>query len=273
MLASPVMKPLLYSIRMHASSHGRHLSGAEHLAPLGELETLAAALVQRALNHPGGSAEQVTINIEPVMSESIRQSRLPDLRTVCACDWEEGRRAALHWLKIAGVTESAAKTAMQALQQGGAPDGTSMRGAMLVDAATGERLELDHARGVRVSRMDLTPEAARSLREALLLQGLDNVHVREALTLAGKVLLTPGIVAELCWSDDPDYTAGYVAAPGFGYVRFPELKPRGEYRGGRAFFFAREGFNLDRVVTFLEKEAVIFTRPGRFLRNMDAGER
>lgn len=272
MLVSPVMKNDLYSIRMHASSGGRHLSGAEHLAPFDDLEGLAAALVRRALHHPGGAAEQVTISIEPVLVESIRQSRLPDVRTVRVLDWEQGRQSALHWLKVAGVTEIAALTAMQVLAQGAAPDGTSMRGAMLVDALSGERLELDHARGVRVSRMDLTLEAAQSLRAALAQRGLDNPHVREALTLAGKVLLAPGIVAELCWSDDPDYPAGYVAAPGFGYVRFPYLKPLGEGRGGRAFFFAREGFNLDQVVTFLEKEAVLFTRPGRFLRDMEAGE-
>ncbi|HAD03199.1 MAG: 6-carboxyhexanoate--CoA ligase [Desulfuromonadales bacterium GWD2_61_12] len=266
------MERHLYSIRMHASLGGRHLSGAEHLAPFEDLEELAAALVRRALTHPGGRAEQVTISIDPVVAETIRQSRLPDVRTVRVVDWEQGRQTALHWLKVAGVTESAAWTAMQAMQQGGAPDGTSMRGAMLVDVVSGERLELDHARGVRVSRMDLTLEAEQALRAALVSRNLDNPHVREALILAGKVLMTPGVVAELCWSDDPDYTAGYVAAPGFGYVRFPHLKPLGEGRGGRAFFFAREGFNLDQVVTFLEKEAVLFTRPGRFLRDMEAGE-
>jgi 6-carboxyhexanoate--CoA ligase len=266
------MKPLLYSIRMHASREGRHLSGAEHLAPSEDLEALAVALVRRALNHPGGRAEQVTISIDPLLPQAILQATLPDLRTVWVTDWEAGRRAAQHWLEVAGVAPTAVSIAMQALHQGGAPDGTSMRGAMLVDAISGERLEPDRARGVRASRMDLTPEATLLLRQALAQRGLDNAHVREALTLAGKVLLAPGIVAELCWSDDPDYTAGYVAAPAFGYVRFPELKPHGECRGGRAFFFAREGFNLDQVVSFLETRPILFTRPGRFLRDMEAGE-
>lgn len=272
MLASPLMKPLLYSIRMHASSGGRHLSGAEHLAPPDELEALAAALVRRALTHPGGRAEHVTINIDPVLPETLRQARLPDVRTVRVADWEQGRRAAHRWLMVAGVSATAATAAMYALQQGGAPDGSAMRGAMLLDAVSGARLEADQARGVRASRMDLTADATLQLRQALAQRGLDNAHVREALTLAGKVLLAPGIVAELCWSDDPDYTAGYVAAPGFGYVRYPALKPLGERRGGRAFFFSPNDFDLDRVVNFLERETVLFTRPGRFLPDLEAGE-
>ena len=35
--------------------------------------------------------------------------------------------------------------------------------------------------------------------------------MREALVLASKVQSAEGIVGELCWSDDPDDTIGYVA--------------------------------------------------------------
>jgi len=86
--------------------------------------------------------------------------------------------------------------------------------------------------------------------------------VREALVLAAKVLSAPGIVAELCWSDDPDYTAGYVASPVHGYVRFPHLKPPGDERGGRAFFFRSEEMDIERVIDYLEHAAFLVDEIG-----------
>jgi 6-carboxyhexanoate--CoA ligase len=151
---------------------------------------------------------------------------------------------------------------MTALAEGPAPGGCSMRGAMLVDAASGHRLEPDRARGVRASRMDLTPAAEGELRRGLAALGLDNEHVREALVLAAKVLSAPGIVAELCWSDDPAYTAGYVAGPSLGYVRFSHLKPLGEERGGRAFFVRSEGLDLAAFIEHLERSVLLVDRIG-----------
>ena len=189
---------------------------------------------------------------------------LPDVRTVRVGSVEEGRAAALSMLIKAGVTLKAAHCAMDTMAAGAAPDGESMRGAMLVDAVSGTRLENDSQRGVRVSRMDLDDAAACYLQQLLQPAGLDNSHVREALVLAAKVLHAPGIVAELCWSDDPGYTAGYVAVPCLGYVRFPLLKPLGEHRGGRAFFVNAE-VDLERLSHYLEKQVVLIDRVGRML--------
>ena len=58
--------------------------------------------------------------------------------------------------------------------------------------------------------------------------------MREALVLATKVQSCPGIVGELCWSDDPDYTVGYVACNGI-YHRIPNMKEMGNPIGGRVF--------------------------------------
>lgn len=251
------MTPELYSIRMHASRSGAHLSGAERLATAAELERLAAELLRRALAHPRGDADAVRLSVEAIPPGELRRGRLPDLRTVTVTDWRQGRHAARHFLAEAGVAADAARSAMEELTAGAAPGGCSMRGAMLVEAQSGERLEPDRARGVRASRMDLTPEAYAELRRGLAALGLDNAHVREALVLAAKVLAAPGIVAELCWSDDPDYTAGYVAAPAFGYVRFPHLKPRGEERGGRAFFVRREGLEIPALIDHLERSVLL----------------
>ncbi|WP_081702973.1 6-carboxyhexanoate--CoA ligase [Desulfuromonas sp. TF] len=252
----------LYSVRMHASRGGRHLSGAERLGAEEDLEGLAASLLRRALEHPKGRAERICLTVEAVAPEAVRTGRLPDLSTLTVEDYRKGRRAALALLADAGVDPAAADIAMQTLAAGAAPEGSSMRGAMLVDAADGLRLEPDRTRGVRACRMDLTPAAALRLREGLAPLGLDNLHVREALVLAAKVLSAPGIVAELCWSDDPDYTAGYVASPTHGYVRFPHLKPLGDERGGRAFFLQSEGLDVEEVIDYLEHAVFLIDEIG-----------
>ncbi len=254
--------PLL-NIRMHASRQGRHLSGGERLAGGEELDDLALALLRRALEHPRG-ADRISLTVEALSREAIRRGRLPDVHTFLVDDYRQGRQAAMALLRRAGVGEAAARAAFAALSRGPAPDGGNMRGAMLIDAASGARLEADPARGVRASRMDLSPEAARELDRELTRLGLDRRRVREALVLAAKVMATPGIVAELCWSDDPDYTAGYVAAPGLGYLRLPHLKPAGEGRGGRAFFLRCSIADLAAVVTHLQLTPVLFEEIGRF---------
>jgi 6-carboxyhexanoate--CoA ligase len=262
MLAFPAMIPPLYSIRMRASLSGRHLSGAERLATADRLDQLAAEMVRRALEHDRGRAEEVHLSIEALADDAVQGAQLPDLQTFVVSDYRCGRDAARKVLLADGVSADAAARGIAAIAGGAGPAGRPMRGAMLIDARSGDRLEPDRERGVRVSRMDLTPGAERALREELDRLGLDNLHVREALVLAGKVLLAPSVVAELCWSDDPGYTAGYVAVPRVGYTRFPHLKPAGEERGGRAFFIT-PGADLETLIRFLEKTPVLFDRIGQ----------
>ncbi len=137
-----------------------------------------------------------------------------------------------------------------------------MRGAMIVDAATGTRLEPDPARGIRVSRMDLDPAAAAAIHSGLAAAGLGHRRVAEALVLAGKVLHAPGVVAELCWSDDPGYVAGYVADPRGGYRRISQLKAAGDPLGVRALFVRGDGLDLEALVSWLERQAVLFDALG-----------
>lgn len=257
----PMSEPL-YSLRMHASRQNGHLSGCERLAAHGDLERLAGEMVSRALRHPRGCAEQIRLSIDLVPVAAIGRGRLLDLHTLAVDDYHQGRQAAHQLLLAAGVEARAVEAAMTGIAQGAGSDGRSMRGAMLVDALSGARLEADPARGVRASRMDLTPVAAAQLRQQLAQRGLDNPHVREALVLATKVLAAPQVLAELCWSDDPEYTAGYVATREQGYVRFPHLKPLGDERGGRAFFVHRQGLDRDALVRFLEQAVLLIDEVG-----------
>ncbi len=256
------MNEKIYSIRMHSSRRGQHISGAERLVPGERLQDIAAELVGRALEHSRGPAEQIRVSIDLVEPQRLVTAKLPDVTTVRVADYPQGRRAAREMLLQAGIGAAAIDAAIEHMTVGAAPDGSSMRGAMLIDAETGTRLEPDRGRGIRASRMDLSARAEVELSRRLAAQGLDNPHVREALVLAGKVLSAPGVVAELCWSDDPHYTAGYLATAELGYRRFPHLKPLGEERGGRAFFVRPQGLDLEALISYLESTPVLFDRIG-----------
>lgn len=257
------MSSQLFSIRMRAARSNEHISGAERIALAHDLSKIASAMIARALDHSRGNPDSIRLAIDALAPASLRYASLPAITTIVVPNVGVGRRAAQAELHRAGVSEVAADTAIKALASGAAPGGKVMRGAMLVDAQSGARLESDPARGIRVSRMDLSPAASEALTSALQGSDRDSPHLREALALAGKVLLSPGIVAELCWSDDPDYTAGYVASPARGYVRFPYLKEKGDHLGGRAFFYQPSSFDLATLTDFLEEAPILFTAVGR----------
>jgi 6-carboxyhexanoate--CoA ligase len=257
------MTESMNSLRMRAERNGDHISGAERLLAAEELTAAAVAMLQRALQHPRGRVDRISIRVEEIPAEDIRAGSLPDLYNNEVQTWRQGRDLAREILRSSGVSRRAIEAAISALAGGAAPSGKSMRGAMLVDADTGQRLESDQARGVRASRMDLTAAARRQLCSALEGFGLNKPQVVEALTLAAKVLSAPGVVAELCWSDDPGYLAGYVAGQQIGYQRINLLKPAGEERGGRAFFVNCSMTRLPTLVKWLERQPLLIERIGR----------
>lgn len=247
----------LYSIRMRAEHGGAHCSGAERIAAAGDLPALAAELVARALGAGSAPPDRICCTVDR-LAEEILHRQLPDVQTFAVPDWTTGRACARALLLRAGVAPVVIDAAMSELAAGPAPGGQVMRGAMIIDALTGLRLEADPARGVRVSRMDLASEARQAIRAELAGAGLGHHRVVEALTLAGKVLAAPGIVAELCWSDDPGYLSGYVADPHHGYQRITRLKAAGDVFGGRALFVRTSGWKLAAFVAYLERQAVLF---------------
>ena len=123
-----------------------------------------------------------------------------------------------------------------------------MRGAMLYDIATGNRLEPDCARGVRATYMDV--------RHSSEVDGQKN-HFNEAIVLATKVANAPGMVAELCISDDPYYVTGYVASNELGYVRIMKMKEMGDENGGRIFLFDSRKARAEECVGYLQQKKVL----------------
>lgn len=248
---------MLYSVRMRSATGGaheaggRHISGAERLVEKEKIQQIAGEMVARALGHSRGCADFITITIDAVNPEQVRRVPLLPVITVDVPDAEAGRKAAMTVLLRSGVSERAVSSAMTALLS--LPD--SMRGAMLLCKDTGERLDEAGQAGIRVSRMDIADD--QDYHQRLSDRGLTNIHIREALVLASKVAAAPQVAAELCWSDDPEYTAGYVASSA-GYCRFTQLKNYGSPVGGRIFFL-RPGTDLAAVIDYLGYQPVLVT--------------
>ena len=253
----------LFSVRMRASYHGQHRAGAERIVAEASVGEVTAALTTRGMNCSGGSVDEVHCSVDRIDRARIHYGQLPDVSTYQVNDWQEGRLAACCLLAKAGVDQVLADQAVQLLANGAGPRGVVMRGAVIMDVRTGDRLEVDPSRGVRVSRMDLSPECRPALQHELESNGLGHHRVLEALLLAGKVLCAPGIVAELCWSDAPEYTTGYVASPRAGYQRISEMKPVGDARGGRIFFIDRSKASIEALVDYLQRQVVLFKTPGQ----------
>jgi 6-carboxyhexanoate--CoA ligase len=252
----------LFSMRMRASCKGKHLAGAERIVTESAVSEVAATLMDRAMSCPNGQVEEIHCNVERIETAEVRYQQLPDVATYRVNDWQEGRQVAVCLLSRAGVQQDVAVQAVHLLANGAGTGGSVMRGAVIMDVKTGERLETDPSRGIRVSRMDLSPECRAELANVLASAGLGHHRVQEALVLAGKVLCAPGVVAELCWSDDPDYTTGYVAALPGGYQRISDLKPVGDSRGGRVFFVNRALVSLQGLTNYLERQVVLFNAFG-----------
>lgn len=232
----------LYSVRMRAAAGGpheqggTHISGGERLVPLERVEEVALSLIRRAFDHEKGSADFLNLMIDKVPAAQVGGLEALPVSKREGASIEEGRAAAVELLVQAGVPPEIARLGVETIARGPAPGGGAMRGAILMDADTGRRLEPDPARGLRVTSLDWHPGALAAWREQAQPHGIANERIQEALALASKVARTPGTVAELCWSDDPGYVAGYVASEIHGYVRVPVLKEPGSPLGGRVYF-------------------------------------
>lgn len=247
----------MYSVRMRATGEKRHISGAENLVEKNRIIKAAESLIERALSHERGSPDFINISIEEIKSPVRYLASLP-VTIFPVRDVDEGKSAARKILAHLGIPGSCIEKAFTLLENGAA-DGESMRGAIIMDMH-GRRLEPDKQRGIRASRMDMSEEAELELADSLESKGLSGycTHVKEALVLATKVASMRGSIAELCWSDDPFYTTGYVASKKLGYVRIPHLKHERDCRGGRVFFV--EDINLGDYFDEMENGAVLINK-------------
>ena len=235
---------MLYSVKMRAARAGVHTSGAEKIVPGASVPRVAALLAERALAHPKGLPDFLNVKVEAQPEDVLRLKSLP-VTTHVTKTAAEGRALAAKLLGGAGVARIDEIMARFS-------ESHALRGAMLLDADTLERLEPDPARGVRATYMD----DAASLEKGT---ASGKNHYAEAIVLATKVQNAPGIVAEICVSDDPDYVTGYVATRELGYRRITVIKEKGDPNGGRIFLYRGPREGVAETVRFLEKTPVIVT--------------
>ncbi len=237
-----------YSIRMRSGRSHSHVSGAEGIYGKDELSNVVKEFTQRALTHDKGRADEIRLTVEELKETPKRISSLP-VATINTRNAEAAMKASLKILTSVGITERAVEEAYRAISAG-----ITMRGAMLMDIE-GVRLEPDLLRGVRVTRMGITKAASTDLARKLGRHGLNNSTVKEALILASKVHRYRMVLGELCISDDPYYTTGYIATRAHGYVRLPRIKKRGVPFGGRAFFIT--GGEVKDLIKYLQQTPVL----------------
>jgi 6-carboxyhexanoate--CoA ligase len=275
------MNEPVYSIRMRAAMGGAHeqgglhICGAERLVADEDVAAQAMALIERARTQ-GVDADFIQVTIDRVPPDQIADAPCLPLTLANAQTVAEARRDASSILAAAGVSVVAIDAAFHGLDNGFGTDGCALHGGALIDIRTGERRDTGSApdcgnaaqsrgHGVRASRFDYAPEYQQCVGETLAKHGLAHFRTREALALATKVMWS-GVTAELCWSDDADYAAGYVATAAHGYVRFAQFKPP-EAVGGRALFVDSESTPIDVIVERLQRTALWITGPLRIVNS------
>lgn len=254
----------MYSVRMRAEKDTRHISGAERIVEENEISDAVFSLITRALSHDRGKPDSINISIDALKLPVKYLTSLP-VTLLHVENTEDGKNIAGRLLKHIGLPFFCIEKAISLLENGPC-GGDSMRGAIVMDMQ-GNRLEPDKQRGIRASRVGITKEASIGLASMLSKHGLSScyTHVSEALVIASKVASIEGTIAELCWSDDPSYTAGYVSSKKLGYMRIPHMKDEGDCRGGRVFFV--DNIDLDIYIQEIEKSQVLVNKLGEMMES------
>jgi len=227
-----------------------HISGAEGIYEKSEIQKICEKYIKRALTHPRGKPDEIVITIEKIKQKPKTISLLPVATLKCNSP-EKARKIITQKLKPLGISKKTIDNGFAVLNSK-----KTMRGASLILLKSGARIEPDKERGVRVSRMGIEKSTEKNLSEKLSRKKINTSTVKEALILASKAASCPDIVAEACISDDPDYTTGYIASKGFGYLRIPSIKRKGEMHGGRVFFI-RETADIAGLISYLERKSAI----------------
>ncbi len=227
-----------------------HISGAEGIYEDPEILKIVKGYAERALNHPRGRPDSIVITVERIKQRPKKALLLPIATLKCDCQ-DKAKEIIFQTLTSIGISKKAITAAFKILTSS-----KTMRGASLITEKSSIGAEPDKKRGIRASRLGIEKSALKMLSLILSKMKINTTTVKEALVLASKVASHPDVMAEICISDDPDYTTGYIASKHFGYLRIPNIKKYGELYGGRVFFI-KESANIEKIINYLEKTPVI----------------
>lgn len=237
----------LFSVKMRASMNADgenvHISGAEKIITEKNVNAFAESLIERGLHHDKGEADFLNLKIQKIDPSEILYLDALAVETVEVETWQEGQEQIRSFLLELGIAEP--ERIMKFLDETYA-----MRGAMLLDVDRLIRLEPDQARGIRATNMDQERNSGSAINSK-------KNHYEEAIVLATKVVNCPGILGEICISDDPNYVTGYVSSKNIGYRRITKMKEFGSENGGRIFLFRGTDEDAKKAIDFLENQHVI----------------
>lgn len=219
----------------------------EVLSTYSNIKQSVNVLLEKALTHSRGKPNFMQIQFESI-NDSIKLVKPLRVETNDVETVEKGRDLAKVMLEKSGVPKKIIDKVYKQI-----PEYSGIRGAILLDIHSGKRIDDNSEKGVRVSRMDwVNPNFEKWTDEN---NQLKSSRVKEALVLATKVSDHPSTIAELCWSDDPDYVTGYVANKKLGYQRITRLKEYGDECGCRIFFV--DGLkDMNTYINYLEKQPI-----------------
>jgi 6-carboxyhexanoate--CoA ligase len=257
-----------FSIRMRAFSGEKHLSGGEDLVERSALRDRLLALTEQGLTssrNQEGVLPSLNIRVEPVKNSSVLRKTLLPVHCLESSSHQETLSFLSGVLEAIGSRESIDTSSLGRWLNdvlNGTESGLSGASLFFPD---GERW-IPENRGVRVTQFGMVP----AIRQTLLEEAKNHPagsgrRFVDALQIASKVAGLPDFLLELCASDNPEYTTGYIALRNFGYLRLPLLKRAGNSSGGRVILLSRKLDERERAhaVSYLSRTPVLFTGRSR----------
>ncbi|MHB1285636.1 MAG: 6-carboxyhexanoate--CoA ligase [Leptospirales bacterium] len=258
-------QPVLYSLRMRAFNGQKHLSGGEDIVDNVALKTRLLELLDQGLEPSSKQLidppHSINIRIDPVHTKDIKTISL--LPVYCL----KTKRLEETWFFL--------KKAFEGMGEVFGISGTLgyQQAEKLLsdknDATTGASLLLPNAEsripngdGIRITHFGINPSLKDELTQESAIHALGSGRrFIEALQISSKILSHEKTAFELCLSDNPEYTTGYLSVRGVGYIRLPFVKPPGLRAGGRIIGVLNTFIESDmlEMVGYLTESPVLFT--------------
>ncbi len=258
-------QPVLYSLRMRAFNGQKHLSGGEDIVDKVSLKTRLLELLDQglepSLNQMTAPPHSINIRIDPVHTQDIKTISLLPVFCLKTKSLEET------WFFLKKAFERLGEVF-------GIPGTLGYRQAEKLlsdknDPLTGASLLLPDAEclspngsGIRVTHFGIKPSLKNELLQESVIHGLGSGRrFIEALQISSKILSHGKAAFELCLSDNPEYTTGYLSVRGVGYIRLPLIKPAGLCAGGRIIGVLNTFIESDmsEMIGYLTESPVLFT--------------
>ncbi|BAM06675.1 6-carboxyhexanoate--CoA ligase [Leptospirillum ferrooxidans] len=257
-----------FNIRMRASLNGKHCSGGEEILLERNLEEGISRLFKRGLGsapHHLKNDLTISIRVDGVAPEHLQRSQLLPVRQLHSESEETTRSFIRSFLlfslgKISVDQEKSTQKILDCIDSLLKPTANPLWGAILL-SPSGEKIPVPEE-GVRTTHIGMEWKTKEELEASAESNGISGRRFPEALMLASKVVAQPLIHLELCISDDPTYTTGYIAAKDIAYIRLPHMKKAGMTGGGRIYLLNRipDDDELTALIAGLKETSVLFDK-------------